>query len=80
VRDASEFAEANINPETQKSLKFGRPKLDCIFEDVAKEHAGKRVAVLFCGPILMGEDVQKACYNYSKDGVAFDFHTEEFEF
>jgi len=80
VRDASEFAEVNINTETRKSLKFGRPKLDCIFEEIAKEHTGKRVAVLFCGPILMRKDVCKACYNFSKDGVAFDLHSEEFEF
>ena len=31
---------------------FGRPKWNKIFEDIKKNHPGKRVGVFVCGPVV----------------------------
>ncbi len=36
ARDASEFSGGNIDPKQQKCLRFGRPNLPKIFEEVAR--------------------------------------------
>jgi len=83
VRDSSEFEDANIRPEIQKCLKFGRPVLDQIFKvnfERLIESEEKSVAVLFCGPVEMGNEVAVLTERYSRDGIRFDFHNEVFEF
>ncbi|KAK3747552.1 hypothetical protein QZH41_004812 [Actinostola sp. cb2023] len=82
-RDTSKFSEANIQPEVQSNLKFGRPDLPALFERMKvfclAGHGG-RVAVLTCGPGPLVSSVEKLCVQYSSGGVTFDFHKEVFEF
>ena len=52
-RDSSKFEEANIRPEMQPDLKFGRPDLPKLFSKMkgyASEMGESKVAVLTCGP------------------------------
>lgn len=82
-RDTSKFDEANIKPEIQTTLKFGRPDLPGIFERMkgfCQQGHCKRVAVLTCGPGPLVDSVYKMCVQHSSDGVMFDFHKEVFEF
>ena len=82
-RDASKFAEANIRPEMQPDLKFGRPDLAQLFTKMkgyAREQGEGRVAVLSCGPTTLVDSTLKMCTEYSSGGVTFDFHKEVFEF
>ena len=82
-RDSSKFGEANIQPEIQPELKFGRPELPELFSKMkgyAKEQGERRVAVLSCGPTSLVDSIQKLCSKYSSSGVTFDFHKEVFEF
>ena len=82
-RDASKFAEANIHPEMQPDLKFGRPDLPQLFTKMKKyasEQGESRVAVLTCGPTSLVDSALKMCEQYSGGGVTFEFHKEVFEF
>lgn len=82
-RDSSKFAEANIRPEIQPDLKFGRPNLPDFFSKMkgyASEQGESRVAVLTCGPTPLVDSAEKLCAKYSGGGVTFDFHKEVFEF
>ena len=83
VRNEADFVKANINPRTQKLLKFGRPNLPEYFEKIKKvaveQHINK-VAVLSCGPEMMMEECQKLAKRHSKGGVQFDYHGETFNF
>ena len=83
ARKAEDYASANIRPEMQSCLKFGRPKLDEIFSTVstfAKSVHESKVAVLTCGPDRLVKDALKYSIEFSKEGVFFDFHSELFEF
>ena len=83
ARDPSDYADANINPDLQPHLKFGRPKLPEVFEKMhalAKSSNESRVAVLSCGPARLVNDAYKLSSQFSKDGVSFEFHSELFEF
>ena len=83
ARKPEDYESANIRPETQKYLKFGRPKVDEIFNTIhsfAKSVSESEVAVLTCGPKPLVNDVLKYSCQYSRDGVQFDFHSELFEF
>lgn len=82
-RDSSKFAEANILPEMQPDLKFGRPQLPELFSKMkgyATEQRESRVAVLSCGPTPLVNSIEKLCSKCSSGGVTFDFHKEVFEF
>lgn len=82
-RDSSKFAEANILPEMQPDLKFGRPQLPELFSKMkgyATEQSESRVAVLSCGPTPLVNSIEKLCSKHSSGGVTFDFHKEVFEF
>lgn len=82
-RDSSKFEVANILPEVQPDLKFGRPELPNLFskmKDYAGEEGEKRVAVLTCGPTSLVDSVEELCTKCSSGGVTFDFHKEVFEF
>ena len=82
-RDSSKFEAANIRPERQPDLKFGRPDLPKLFskmKDYANEQGEHRVAVLSCGPTSLVDSIEKLCSMYSSGGVTFDFHKEVFEF
>ena len=84
-RDSSKFLEANIRPELQPNLKFGRPDLSELFTKMKTEVSGKgcnrtRIGVLACGPTALVNDAEKNCSKFSGNGVTFDFHKEVFEF
>eukprot|EP00794_Sanderia_malayensis_P007486 gene7486-8316_t len=83
AREPQDYESANIHPNLQTCLKFGRPKLDQIFAQVNAEalaNKENRVAVLSCGPSRLVSDVMKFSNSYSRNGVSFDFHSELFEF
>ena len=84
-RDSSRFDEANIHPNVQTDLRFGRPNLPELFvkmKGYAEEERESSVAVLTCGPTPLIDSVQKLCVQNSSicGGVIFDFHKEIFEF
>lgn len=76
-------AGANIHPDVQTCLRFGRPALDTIIGEmanIAKNGPKKRVAVLVCGPESIIKDVRRFCRNSSSKEVQFDVHSETFNF
>ncbi|GAQ85633.1 Ferric reductase [Klebsormidium nitens] len=82
VRDPSGFADANIQPELQPYLRFGRPDLPRIFEqmrELAAAYGETRVATLVCGPPGMIADVRRLSSRHRVNGVRFDCHVETFE-
>lgn len=95
IRNKEEFAAANIDPEHQPYLKFGRPNLPEKWKSIAEmcvREGIPRVAVLVCGPEPMVVEVSKLCstaYTVSTKNdlgtevtgsVIFDLHKEEFDF
>ena len=73
------------NNDTMKrskyEVKYGRPDLQGIFDDVATVCDLKdvrRVAVIACGPLNLVEQVTHLCSKRIK-GVAFDLHKETFD-
>ena len=83
VRAKEEFDAANIRPDCQRHVRFGRPDLGLAFAAMAQtaETAGEdRVAVLVCGPASMVSAARALCINMSNAKVCFEFHCEEFEF
>lgn len=84
-KDSSRFLEANIHPNIQPHLRFGRPNLPELFARMkryAEQEGVCRVAVLTCGPATLIDNVQKLCAQNSSlcGGITFDFHKEVFEF
>ena len=82
AREPKDYESANIRPELQSRVKFGRPKLNEIFDDVHKfaRSAGEnKVAVLTCGPERLMEHTLQIVRQFSREGVYFDFHSELFE-
>ena len=94
-RNKEDFARANINPETQPYLKFGRPDLPAKWQAVAEmcvKEGIPVVAVLVCGPAAMVEQVQGLCSSpvcvttknqageQVTGSVRFELHMEEFDF
>ena len=82
VRNAEQFQAANIDPDEQKYVRFGRPDLPKLFARVATFCASekiRRVAVITCGPVSMVDEVATLCRR-RHEGIAFDLHTEEFNF
>ena len=71
---------------THKHVHLGRPDLsqqlvnlkECIRGE--QHHQRINVAVLFCGPPKMGEDLHRACKDITDGTVQFDFHSEVFAF
>ena len=82
VRNAEQFQAANIDPDTQKHVRFGRPNLPQLFARVATFCANekiRRVAVITCGPGSIVDEVATLCRR-RHEGVAFDLHKEMFGF
>mmetsp|Transcript_14500 Transcript_14500/g.27116 ORF Transcript_14500/g.27116 Transcript_14500/m.27116 type:complete len:558 (+) Transcript_14500:142-1815(+) len=89
LRDESHFKDANISPEVQPWLHFGRPDISAVFDEVRslvradKVGTGRsRVCVSVCGPSSMVQDVQELCRisHLGCADVAFDCHAEVFDF
>ncbi|KAJ1623383.1 FAD-binding domain-containing protein [Pavlovales sp. CCMP2436] len=55
-------------------------ELEELAELSARAEGERRVAVLTCGPAKLVASVRAACDAHSGDGVAFDLHSEMFEF
>ncbi|KAK9810903.1 hypothetical protein WJX73_006915 [Symbiochloris irregularis] len=82
VRDPSGFAEANIRPDLQPYLRFGRPNLSQTFtqfHELAQAYGETKVAALVCGPSAMVNDMRRLSSTHSKQGVRFDCHEELFQ-
>ena len=74
---------ANIHSNVKKCLRFNRPKIDTIFQemhDLSKGETFTRVAVLVCGPESMVDDVYRFGRKFSSKYVQFDVHSETFAF
>lgn len=83
ARGEKDYESANIRPQLQTCLRFGRPNLNQIFDDVHKFALAvgeSEVAVLSCGPEPLVKDALNHASLHSKGGVYFDFHSELFEF
>ena len=83
VRNQAEFCGAGISPEEQTCVRFGRPDLPKAFQRMrvrAQKSGERRVAVLVCGPVGMVKQVRALCSQHSRDGMVFDYHSEEFDF
>lgn len=87
VRSADDFNAADINPEVQKWLKFGRPNLDELFarvKEMCMVENISRVGVCVCGPAPLVADVRDRCSKTllkpSQGTVRFDCHSELFDF
>jgi hypothetical protein len=83
TRDPAEFDMANIHPDLQPCLNFGRPNIPRIFQQaqlLAATKDEKRIAVMVCGPIAMINDVEECARIHSNNGLVFDVHHEVFEF
>jgi hypothetical protein len=83
AREPSGHASANIRPELQACLRFGRPDWGKVFAGMAAEARAlgeARVAVAVCGPPGMVSEVEQWCRTHSGPDVAFDVHAEVFEF
>lgn len=60
----------------------GRPDLEAKFHHMqllALAHQQSRVAVLACGPGPMTREVRRLCAEWSRKGITFHCHTEEFK-
>lgn len=84
IRSAKEdYATANIRPDLQQYVRYGRPNLKEIFATMrsyAHCVSEKSVAVMTCGPIGMIDETRILCSTQSIEGIRFDFHGEVFEF
>lgn len=87
VRKPEDFDSADINPEVQQWLKFGRPDLAKLFEEtvnLCKAEGMKRVAVSVCGPQAMINEVSDLCrlsqMRCASETIRFDYHSEVFDF
>ena len=83
VRPESERQTFHILPQAQPYLKFGRPKLPQIFEQVVALCTAEsidRVAVVTCGPPPMTQEVHHLCSKSTSGKLKFDLHVEEFGF
>jgi NAD(P)H-flavin reductase len=58
----------------------GRPTWDNLFSQVAGEHQGSRIGVMFCGNPTIGTELRVKCAQYSKTklGCQFYLHKEIF--
>ena len=83
VRNAEDFAEADIHPEVQPCLRFNRPDIKkkmTEMHEIAIGNKVDRVAVLVCGPEGMVSDVIAFSRELSSKQVKFDVHAETFAF
>lgn len=83
ARDEADYADANIRPSEQKHLRLGRPNIPKIFDEmrkICKDDGCDKVAALVCGPTGLVKAVNQACWDATKEGVRFEFHSETFEF
>jgi len=89
VEEEAEKEEDRISPIEEDELAsvltgvtFARPKIDEIFKQKLEEYKqnpiSKNIGVFFCGPPVLGVDIEKACKNFSKDRIKFHFHKENF--
>ena len=83
IRDMSQCKDANILPNEQKCMRFGRPDLPSIFqrvESLCESEQVSRVAVVSCGPLSMMNEVALLSSKQRASGIQFDHHEELFDF
>jgi hypothetical protein len=86
LKSKEEYNQANIQPDEQKYLRYGRPDLPKLFDDIRslciKENIS-RVGVFVCGPSTMINETVDLCRSSKMSGcsaVRFDCHHEVFDF
>lgn len=57
---------------------FGRPNWDVAFKSIRKLHAPTDAGVFYCGPKLLGSQLQSTCNLYSRPGFKFVWKKENF--
>ena len=79
--------DTELGPTTGRNVHKGRMNCERVLKDMAaaipRDKQGgpaERVAVMFCGPVGMGHDLQEAAHRVSDANVAFEFHSEVFAF
>lgn len=86
LRSKEDFKKANIDPEHQRYVKFGRPDLEKLFaetRELCEKEGIRRVAVFTCGPSAMVNEVVDLSRNSKTNcgtAVRFDCHQEVFDF
>jgi predicted ferric reductase len=85
--DKESFDAANIRPDAQHHLRFGRPDVADIFAKAAQvcvDSDAKRVAVCVCGPKALVDDVALHCRRTQMrpecSTIRFDLQQEIFDF
>jgi hypothetical protein len=58
---------------------YERPNLAKVVDEVFSHSATERVAIVVCGPALMGREVREAAETYVMKGREVFFHDERFE-
>ncbi|KAK9278589.1 hypothetical protein L1049_028161 [Liquidambar formosana] len=58
---------------------FARPNWSRIFSNLARRHRGKRIGLFYCGPSVLGRELERLCIKVStKSTTRFVFHKENF--
>lgn len=57
---------------------YGRPNWDAAFKSIRKLHEPTNVGVFYCGPELLGSQLQGKCNLYSRPGFRFVWKKENF--
>jgi len=61
---------------------FGRPDISAIIaqktEEYLKNPLSKKVGVFYCGPLELGNIIQKVCKQYSRHNLQINYHQEKF--
>ena len=74
--------DANADHDTITGLRtptnFGRPNWDAVFKSIRKLHAPTDAGVFYCGPRLLGNQLQSKCHLYSRPGFRFVWKRENF--
>ncbi|MCJ1362841.1 hypothetical protein MMC16_001947 [Acarospora aff. strigata] len=73
---------ANAGQDTITGLRtptnFGRPNWDAAFKSIRKLHAPTNAGVFYCGPKLLGNQLQTKCNLYSEPGFKFVWKKENY--
>ena len=58
----------------------GRPVWDDIFAQNKKQRQHPSIGVCYCGPAVVGKDLQQCCQKFSsvEEQILFDLHKENF--
>jgi ferredoxin-NADP reductase len=61
--------------------RYGRPNFEEVFKGLRQSHHATDVGVFYCGPVVLGNTVQKACNQWTESfrgGTRFYYGSEKF--